>query len=218
MEKREKLRLLLPNFPPFHLEFQRKPQSRFSRVPGPLRTPTWASPEEVPVAVNSRQLGLRRREGGYRGGYRTWGTAGSWMWGSKSCCAKDDSVCSRPRRHETLTLGDAKAGVQPTSWDEPGTAAEVSSARNPGRKPRPLDAVSSRDSHNARGLGSLRTKPRAPPPDATRPRHHLCAGLVQLGPQHAGRCSPDRAGPPFRVSPGTSLSSGRVVSERRPSV
>lgn len=140
------------------------------------------------------------------------------MWGSESCCAKDDSMCPRPGRHETLTLEDARVGVQPASCDKPGTAAEVSSALNPGRKPWPLDAFSSRDSRNARGLGSLRTKPRAPPPDATRPRHHLCSGLLQLGPQHAGRCSPDPAGLPFRVSPGTSLSSGHAVSERRPSV
>lgn len=110
-----------------------------------------------------------------------------------------------------MTLEDARAGVQPTSWDKPGTAAEASSAFDPGRKRRPLDTFSSRDSHSAHGLGSLRTKPGAPPPDATWPRHHLCSDLWHLGPQHAGRCSPDRAGLPFRVSPGTPRSSGYAV-------
>lgn len=63
------------------------------------------------------------------------GTAGSGMWGSEGCCAKDGSTCPRPGRRDALTLEEARVGVPPTSWDEPGAAAEVLNAAKLGSRP-----------------------------------------------------------------------------------
>lgn len=92
------------------------------------------------------------------------------MWGSESCCAKDD-ITNVPEawRHETVTLEDARAGVQPTSWDKPGTAAEASSAFDPGRK-LPASDTSSRI-HTAPTVSARSELSPERPPDATWPRH-----------------------------------------------
>lgn len=133
------------------------------------------------MAVKGRPLGLCGREAGFGGGHRMRGTTGRGMWGSEDCCAEDSSTCRRAGAREALPREETAVGDQPRKLAEASNTYHLRFALSAGLC-------------GTRSLRRLRTKLRAPSPGTTRPRHHLCTGVVLPGPWHAGRCSPDVSG------------------------